>query len=686
MASRRERLRRHTRHRTSAGAIVLRVAIVAVVLVVVSVVSSGAFALAVVDEWLKGLPDIDHPGAFAVALPTRIYSADGKLIANLYLENREVIPLNRNAVSLRQAVVAVEDERFYKHRGWDPEGVARAVYVDLVQGKTQGASTITQQYVRNTVLISEKNVKSLQRKVREMYLASEVEKRFSKDQILNMYLNTVYFGEGAYGTEAASLTFFGKRASQLTLGESALIAGLAQSPSRYSPYDNMKAARTRQAEVLTAMVRNGYVSRAEADKAARAPLKLHRISATTGIYQAPYFVAYVKKLLQQKYGSAVLFKGGLRVYTTLETRMQDQAESAVRNALSEPDDPDTALVAIDPTSGAIKAMVGGHDYAKHKFNYATQGKRQPGSSFKAFVLTAAIEKRIPPYRAIDSGSPAEIPAEPEPWIVSNSEGKGSGFISIETATWHSVNTVFARLIHEIGPAYVRDLAMRMGIKTKLPAYDSIALGTIGVTPLEMASAYGTLANQGVHNEPMSITKVVAPNGKVIFAGKPTRERVLARSTARAVTTLLGGVISQGTGTAADIGRPEAGKTGTSQNYRDAWFVGYTPQLVTAVWVGYGGTERSMTDVHGIRVFGGTYPAEIWATFMSAALESQPTADFADAPDPDYTWQDDWKKPYDPAAKKPDPANTDVPVDPNAPVDGTGGGPGNGSNPDAPPPP
>ena len=298
MASRRERLRRQRRGHASAGVIALRLAVVSVVVLVLLVVASGATALAVVDVWLKDLPDIDNPAAFAVALPTRIYSADGKLLANLYLENRQVIPLAQNAPNLREAVVAVEDERFYRHKGWDPEGVLRAAFIDLFRGRTaQGASTITQQYVRNTVLASEKNVKSVQRKVREMYVASEVEKKFSKDQILNMYMNTVYFGEGAYGTEAASLIYFGKHASQLNLGEAAMIAGLAQSPSRYSPYDNLKAARSRQAEVLTAMVRNGYATRAEADKAARAPLKLHRTTPTTGIYQAPYFVSYVQKAL-----------------------------------------------------------------------------------------------------------------------------------------------------------------------------------------------------------------------------------------------------------------------------------------------------------------------------------------------------------------------------------------------------
>ncbi len=609
MASRRERLRRKGRHRTSAGVIALRISIVAVVVLSLLLVSGGIAAAAVIDEWLKNAPSIDKPGAFTVAQPTRIYSVDGKLLANLYLENREVVGSSEIAPALKHAIVAVEDERFYKHQGWDPEGILRAVFVDALSGRSaQGASTITQQYVRNTILLSEKYDKSPARKIREMYIASEVEKRYSKDQILTMYLNTVYFGEGAYGAEAASLTYFGKKAKELTTPEAAMLAGLVQSPSRYSPYENMKAAKARQREVLDRLAKNGYMTKADARKAYMVPITLKRTSLTSGIYSAPYFVSYVQRVLQQRYSTDVIFKGGLKVYTTLDTQMQANAEAAVRNSLDQPDDPDAALVALDPNTGAVKAMVGGRDYTKQKFNYATQAHRQAGSSFKVFVLASALNDRIPPYRAIDSGSPVTIGSDP-PWTVSNSEGKGSGYMSIEDATTHSVNTVFARLIDELGAAKVRDMANSMGIKTKLPAYDSIALGTVGVTPLEMASAYGTLASEGVRNDPFTINEIVGPTGKVMFQAHETHTRILDRQVAYAETKLLENVIQSGTGTAADIGRPAAGKTGTTQNYRDAWFVGYTPQLVTAVWVGYGQTEKSMDDVHGIRVYGGTFPAE-----------------------------------------------------------------------------
>jgi 1A family penicillin-binding protein len=657
MASRRERLKRKRHQRATAGVISMRIAAVAVAAAVVLVVGTTATAFAVVDKWLQGLPSMNDPAVFAMAQPTRIYAANGKLLANLYLENREVVGLDKMSPSFVHGVIAVEDERFYTHQGWDPQGVLRAVLIDISRGSSsQGASTITQQYVRNTVLAAEKTQRSAQRKVREMYLANELEKRYTKNQILNMYLNTVYFGEGAYGAEAAALTYFGKHNKDLTLGEAAILAGLPQSPSRLSPYENIKGARARQVEVLQRMVKNGYITQAQARHAAAARISLHRGSTAQGIYQAAYFVDYVKRYLQDKYGTGVVYKGGLKVYTTLDLKTQAQAEQSVKAVLNQHGDPDAAVVAIDPQTGYIKAMVGGSNYKKSKFNLATQSKRQPGSAFKAFVLATALDERIPPYRAIDSGSPAVIPETPKDWVVNNSEGTGSGNMPIDQATWHSVNVVFARLIHEMGARRVRDMANAMGIKTHLPKLDSIALGSIGVTPLEMASAYGTLANQGVQNDPIAVTKIVGPDGKVLYIGRPTRKRVLSREVAYAETKILEGVISQGTGTAADIGRPAAGKTGTTTNYRDAWFVGYTPQLVTSVWVGYAATEQPMTDIHGIKVYGGTFPAEIWKTFMDSALADLPSADFKSAPDPKYTWNDNWVR-WTPPPPTPSPSKT-----------------------------
>ena len=620
--------------------------IVAVLLAaVVFVLFGGALtASAVVSNWLEDLPDYQSPEAFRVAEPTRIYSADGKLLARLYLEDRSVVPYSKIATDLIDATVAVEDERYYKHKGVDWQGIVRAVVTNIMSpsGRPEGASTITQQYIRNTILLKEKTSVTLARKVREAYLALELEKRASKKDILALYLNTVYFGEGAYGVESASRAFFAKHADALTLPESALIAGLVQQPSRLDPYDNPEGALVRRHQVLERMLANGYITQEQFDEADSTALKLKRWAVPeSGIFQAAYFVAHVKKELQRRYPTSVVFKGGLRVYTTIDTRLQKYAEDAVKQNLGGPGDPDTALVSVDPRNGYIRAMYGGKDYNKNKFNLATQGRRQPGSSFKTFVLATAIQEGMPPSRYVDSSSPAYIPTKPEPWVVSNSEGSGRGMISMRSATVASVNAVFARLIWEIGAAKVVRVAKKMGITSDLPAYPSIGLGSSNVTPLEMASAYGTLAKGGLHFKPISITRIVDANGKTIFRAKPKATRALSPGVAGATVDVLKGVVSGGTGTRADIGRPQAGKTGTSQDYRDAWFVGFTPQLSTSVWVGYYKTEKSMRSVNGRRGFGGTLAAPIWADFMRPALDGQPELGFQSYKEPEYTYKPKW---------------------------------------------
>jgi penicillin-binding protein 1A len=351
-----------------------------------------------------------------------------------------------------------------------------------------------------------------------------------------------------------------------------------------------------------------------------------------GIYAAHYFVAHVKKELQSQFSQAVVFRGGLDVRTTLDTRLQRYAEHAVRDGIGAKG-PEGALVAIDPRNGHVKALVGGRDYRKNKYNLATQARRQPGSSFKTFVLAAAIEEGMPPSFRIDSSSPAYIPTRPKPWVVSNSEGRGRGMITLDAATRSSVNTVFARVTWEIGAKKVARVAKRMGITTELPTYPSIALGARNVTPLEMASAYGTLATGGVHHEPVVITKVTDADGTVLFEAKKKGKRALDKEVAAATTEVLEGVITGGTATRARIGRPAAGKTGTSQNHRDVWFVGYTPQLVTAVWVGHR-TEQPVY-VRGSRAFGGTVCAPIWAAFMKKALDGEPVLRFPKAGPPKY---------------------------------------------------
>ena len=631
MSNRRARLRRTKK--ITASSIALRVgAVVISVLLLLSLVGVAS-AYALVRSWLKDLPDYKSKTAFEVAQPTKIYSADGRLLAKLYLENREVVPISQIATSLTEGIVSIEDERFYDHGGVDPIGLVRAT-LKTASGTRQGASTITQQYVRNTLLLDERTQMTATRKVREAYLAMELEKRYDKTKILEMYLNTVYFGEGAYGAEAAAQTYFARSAKDLTLAQGALLAGLLQSPSRLDPYDNPEGAVARRSEVLGRMLYNKKIDLAQYQQAKMEPLALMRTKEPVdGVYSAPYFVAHVKKVLQQQFTPAVVFKGGLTVYTTLNTKIQGYAEDAARESFKKPTDPEVALVSIDPRTGYVKALVGGRDYSKKKFNLATQGYRQPGSSFKTFVLATAIEQGMPPWFEVDSSSPAEIPAKPKVWIVDNSEGAGVGMMSLESATFSSVNTVFARVANEIGIANVAKMAKRMGIETKLPNYPSIALGAANVTPMEMASAYGTLATGGTHYPTAVITKVTDRDGQTIFESKPKGTQVLKPAVARATTEILKGVIGQGTGTRADIGRPAAGKTGTSQLNRDLWFVGYTPQLVTAVWVGYP-TERTV-EIDGSRGFGGTVAAPIWASFMRRALAGKAKSDFAHASEPKY---------------------------------------------------
>jgi 1A family penicillin-binding protein len=675
MSSRLRRVRR-----TKARNIILAaLAIGAAVSVVIALAGVG-LAYAYVMNALKGLPNVDDPNAFKLAQPTKIYSANGKLLANFYLENREIVPISKISTDLANAVVAVEDERFYQHNGVDTVGIARAIVIDITSGSAkEGASTITQQYVRNTILSQERYSITAARKIREMYLAYEFEKRHSKAEVLGDYLNTVYFGDGAYGAEAAAKDYFGKSASELTVGEAALLAGLPQSPVRLNPYYNLDGALARQRWVLGRMVANKYITQAQANAAAAQKIVLKKsVDPSQGIYDCGYFVSYVRKQLLQQYSDTLVFKGGLKVYTTIDTRLQRAAETAVRKTLPSKKDPDAALVSINPHTGAIVAMYGGRNYNKNSYNYATQGRRQPGSSFKMFVLVTALEQGIPPRRAINASSPAYIPSHPV-WVVNNSEGSGTGYMTISEATKLSVNAVFARLIWEIGAADVARTAKRMGITSPIPALPSIALGSAPVSPLEMASAYGTLANNGIHVKPVSITRVLDANGAVIFDYRPSGTRAVTPQIAWAATQALMGVITGGTGTAARLpGREAAGKTGTAQNYQDAWFVGYTPQLVTAVWMGYSKGSIPMRNVHGRRAFGGTFCAPIWHTFMTAALKGQPALTFSRASQPHFIWKSSWSVATT-VTVKPKPK-------PKPPASGGGGGGGTTTTTPTPPSP
>jgi penicillin-binding protein 1A len=593
---------------------------------------------------MSGLPPLE-PDQHEPAETTKIFTSGSEptLLAELHgVENRVIVSGDGIPQCMRDAVVAVEDERFYQHQGVDLIAVGRAVVADVRQRSfAQGASTITQQYIKNAFISSEK---TLSRKVMEAALAFQLERQWSKDKILNEYLNTIYFGEGAYGVEAAALTYFGVQAFELTPVQAALLAGITKSPSNYSPRRDPDAALRRRNIILNKMYQQGYLSAPALQEALAAPIELAPVRGNEDVV-APYWVEFVRGQLVAKYGSSTVLKGGLRVYTSIDLERQRMAETAIASTLNQPGDPAAALVAIDPHTGHVVAMVGGSDFQEEQFNIATQGRRQPGSAFKTFVLVAALNMGMSPASTMQSG-PVTIELPGDDWEVSS---RDMGEITLAQGIAVSANGVFARLIMEVGPGKVVETAHSMGITSPLDPHPAIALGglTYGVTPMDMAMAYCTLATGGellsgsvVFDEdrpvaPISIVRVELADGTLLDENRLVRRRVLEPRVAYLATDCLTRVITEGTGKAADIGRPAAGKTGTTQQYRDAWFVGYTPDLVTAVWVGYPKEQRAMTDVHGIAVTGGSFPAEIWSSFMRDALRGVPATAFA-VPD-----QSDW---------------------------------------------
>ncbi len=537
-----------------------------------------------------------------------------------------------------QATVAIEDRRFYSHIGVDVSGVLRAAVKNLEAGQiVEGGSTITQQLVRNLYIGNEKSFK---RKAKEACLAIKLDARESKDEILETYLNQVYFGNHAYGIEAASQTYFSKPAAKLSLVQAALLAGLPQAPSVFDPFNNPSEAVARRNEVLKAMLDSRDIDQARYAKASARPLKLKRGELYTKIRE-PYFFSFVRDQLIKEYGVSTVRSGGLKVYTTIDPKFQNDAVKAMRETLNDGSDPASAIVSINPTNGAIRAMTAvSHEKKSIQFNLAAQGRRQAGSAFKTFVLTKAIEMGIDPYKTVYLSAPFRWQPDPtcsasvDPncvWDVATYSNSYSGPITIKSATLASDNTVYARLTLDLGPETIAEIAHRMGIRTKLQPVASIGLGSNSVSVLEMASAYATLAAGGVYSEPMAIRKVVLANGKEDDEagwGKPKRKRVLSDGVAYEVTRILEANVLGGTGTGAYFGRPAAGKTGTTENFADAWFCGFTPQLATAVWVGYPNAQVEMTNVHGIAVAGGTFPATIWNLFMSAALAQAPVLDWS----------------------------------------------------------
>jgi penicillin-binding protein 1A len=600
---------------------------------VLGVLGSAAFAYGMViavGQQLSGLDPFKQ--ATKQQVDGYVYAADGHTILAVLRgsQSRVLVPSDRINAWMKQAIVATEDRRFYEHRGIDIRGMGRALLADIEhKSAVQGGSTITQQFVKNELT---GNDRSITRKLKEATLAWQLEQNWDKDQILTAYLNTIYFANGAYGVERAARTYFGHSSQKLTLAEAALLAGIPEDPSRYDPVEHPDAAKARRAVVLRLMLSQGIINAKQFRHAAAAPMpKPQNVHLSGVIGQSPYFGEYVKQQLlnDPQFGAKRVFGGGYRVHTTINLRLQRLARAAIDKWLPSPDGPQAALVAVNPSNGAVLAMYGGRNFHASQFNLAVQGERQPGSSFKPFVLATALKEGISPASTFVS-KPVSIFLGNKYWNVNNYEGEYLGTIDLTKAISASDNSVFAQLTKVVGPTNVARTAHQLGIKSPLQGVFSIGLGTQAVDPLEMARAYATFANGGYRvdgavfgNQPRAITKIDNASGKVVYANAPVRRRMMSGDDAHLLTQLLEGVVTSGTGRAAALpNQPVAGKTGTTENYGDAWFVGYTPQLVTAVWVGYPkGLRPMLTEYHGGPVAGGTFPAQIWKTFMESALSA-----------------------------------------------------------------
>jgi penicillin-binding protein 1A len=557
-----------------------------------------------------------------------LIAGDGSRLGYIASEEaRTPVAIDRVPTDLQYATVAIEDERFFEHDGIDYEGGLRALIENIEAGEVvQGGSTITMQLMRNLCITDPQ--RNLERKIQEAELALEFEKKFSekgidrvvyKREILGKYLNGTSYGTingtTAVGVQAASRIYFSKPVWKLTLEQSALLAGLPQAPSDYNPILNPEGARERRNEVLSSMAKLGYISRERALEGQQRGLDID-LSNTYFVQRQPYFFDYVEDKLIEKYGVNTVRKGGLRVYTTVDPELQEVGLEAMQSALPYEEDPSAALVAIEPETGQIKAMVSSSSYDQSQFNLAAQGHRQPGSTFKTFVLTTALKQGIDPYSTYYTSKPLNLDL-PEwgHWEVATADEGYQGTINLQQATVASDNTVFAQLDLDVGPENVAETATSMGIETELDGIPAEGIGglRIGVSPLELSSAYATLAAGGIAREPIAVRRVIFPDGRVDHPEHAEPKRVVPEGVAYEVTQLLRDNITGGTGTSAYTGcGGQAGKTGTTDNYTDAWFAGYQPNLATAVWVGYPqSNDIEMTSVHGTTVFGGTFPAQIW---------------------------------------------------------------------------
>ncbi|PYN15486.1 MAG: penicillin-binding protein [Candidatus Rokuibacteriota bacterium] len=590
------------------------------VLAAVAVAALWAFTI-----FPRSLPSVTALETLQPILGTKIYDDNDEPLTELHVERRIFVPLAQIPQSLRDAVIATEDKRFYSHWGIDPIGVARAVVQNYRRGRfVEGGSTITQQLTKVLFLTPDK---SLERKLKEAVLALELERRYSKDRILEMYMNQVYFGHGAYGVEAAARTYFGKSVSELNVRESALIGGLPRAPSNYSPFERSEAAKRRREVVLRRMVEFGALKDDDAKRLAKTDLGLipPERRRTTG----QYFVDYVPK-----YGADLVFKGGLNVYTTLNPTMQLVAEQSLREGLKalqgrtakgQPgDSPEGAVITVEPQTGYVKAIVGGTDFFRSEFNRAVQAKRQPGSAFKPFIYIAALEAGFTAASQIEDAPVSyAVGSNGQSWKPENYDRKFRGATTLQQAIEESVNVVTVKLQERVGINKTVQVARRLGISSRLDINLSLALGTSDLSLLELTSAYSAFANQGVWMPPVTIRYVTDSQGKLLEEHVPEGREALSPETAYVITNMLRGVVERGTGQGAKaLGRPVAAKTGTTNDYSNAWFIGFTPRLATGVWVGYDRPRSLGKDETGSRV-----AVPIWTAYMGKILGDSPKEDF-----------------------------------------------------------
>jgi 1A family penicillin-binding protein len=593
---------------------------------------------------VRELPQVPEPlGRIIETPPTEIFAATGERL--MIIGGREVVPLNRISPFFIKAMIATEDHRFWEHHGLDKLRTLKALWITLFErGRIQGASTITQQLAKNLFFSYRR---TYMRKFRELLIALQIETQYSKREILEAYLNQIPFGVGAYGIEQAARSFFGKPALELNLAESALLAGLPKSPTRYNPYRYFERAKKRQQLVLARMKAVGYSTAVEAEAAFQAELQLRPHSA--GTPKGSYFLDLVLNDLEERYGPEVVYHGGLKVSTTLDPQQQAWAIESLQNGLKKLDQlmgiadgdetgstgplthPQGALVAVECNSGAVKALVGGRDYSETEFNRAVESNRLPGSGFKPFLYYAAFEKLGLTPANVFVDKPITIPVTgASDWTPQNFGREYEGPMILKQALMKSVNAIAAQLVERVGPDAVIDVARRSGINSSLKSVYSLALGTSGVSPLEMASAFATYATGGVRHEPFWILRVEDPLGRVLEEQIVRGQRSLDAGIGYQVVDMMRGVLTTGTGriirrTGFDL--PAAGKTGTSDDFRDAWFTGFTPTLSVSVWVGYDRGLR-MRDANGVGITGGRGAAPIWADFMIKATDGEPHREFS----------------------------------------------------------